>query len=131
MSDGACLIFFRSGRCDLDAAEKSLSARGLSVSRIGDRLDVTWYDGPKLRVALANGKWVKEEAVEIAERHPRARDMANCDVRFEILFDDLDEVLDEINTLVEVQATLQKVSAGYMLNTWNDELSCPGDESAA
>ena len=131
MSDGACLIFFRSGSCDLDAAEKSLSARGLSVSRIGRRLEVTWYDGPKLRVELANGNWVKEEAVEIAERHPRARDMANCDVRFEILFDDLDEVLDEINTLIEVQTTLQKVSAGYMLNTWNGELSCPGDESAA
>lgn len=127
MSDGVCLIFFRSGGYDLEAAARSLASRGLSVSRVGNDLDVTWHGGPKLRVAFVNAKWVQEEAAEVAERHPRALELSTCDVRFEIMFDDLDEVLDEINTLIEVQATLQKATGGYMLNTWNGELSCPGD----
>lgn len=43
----------------------------------------------------------------------------------EILIDDLDGVLDEINTLIEVQGTLQDVTRGFLFNTRNCVLSGP------
>ena len=47
------------------------------------------------------------------------------DAQFEITFGDLDEVLDEINTLIEVQATLQGATHGYQYNAWNRQWSAP------
>jgi len=43
----------------------------------------------------------------------------------EIGIADLDEVLDEINTLIEVQCTLQDATSGYLFNSWNGEVSGP------
>ena len=37
----------------------------------------------------------------------------------------LDTALDEINTLIEVQCTLQDATAGYLFNSWNGKLSAP------
>ncbi len=127
MSDGISMVFFRSGDFDLQAAKASLSARGLSVSHDGDKLTVCWQSGPKIHISICDGEWVQQEAAEIGESSPHAAAMANCNVRFEISFDDFDEVLDEINTLIEVQATLQKSTKGFLFNTWNGELSGPDD----
>ena len=45
--------------------------------------------------------------------------------RFEIEFDNLDEALYEINTLMEVQAALQDASSGLLFLPWNGNLSAP------
>src|SRR5438445_3244081 len=108
MPNGVCLIYFRSGKCDLDSAERVLSERGLTVSRASDFLDVRWENGPRLRVAVTQGERVQEEAAELAESYTHAYEVGQCDARFEITFDELEEVLDEINTLIEVQAALEK-----------------------
>jgi len=121
------MIFFHSGKYDLASAQQSLIHRGLRVSRLVDSLEVQWEMGPILRVGLSNEKWVKQEAAEISERNPRVPALATCDARFEISFEDLDQVLDETNTLIEVQATLQNDTKGYAFNTWNGELMCPDD----
>jgi hypothetical protein len=127
MGDGVSMIFFRSGGYDLDAAARSLAGCGLSVSRLGKHLAVRRADGPELRVGLATGAGVREEAAEVGAGTAHAAPLAGCDARFEIAFDSLDEVLDEINTLIEVQATLQDDTQGFLFNTWNGQLSGPGE----
>jgi hypothetical protein len=44
-------------------------------------------------------------------------------VRFEVLIDDLDEALDEINTLIEVQVALMNATQGFLFNTWIGEVT--------
>ena len=90
-----------------------------------DTLTVRWENGPEMSVAWSADPHVAEEAAEIAEGSPFAAELSRCDARFEIGIEDLDEVLDEINTLIEVQCTLQDATAGYLFNSWNGELSGP------
>jgi hypothetical protein len=54
--------------------------------------------------------------------------MSTLDAAFEISFDDLDKVLAEANTLIEVQRILQQITEGVIVRSWNDELSGPEDE---
>jgi hypothetical protein len=109
----------------VEDAARILIDRGLSVTRRDDELSVRWDDAPELRVVLVQDRYVRDEAEEIGAGSPHADRMRSCDVRFEILIDDLDEVLDEINTLIEVQATLQNATDGFLFNTWNGHLSPP------
>src|SRR5438874_12996646 len=99
------LIFFRSGHGDLDSASVALAERGMSLRRVprefGDELIVGYRRGPQLRVAFVREPYVRQEAAEISGGTPHGAEMRRCDVRFEVLIDDLDTVLDEINTLIE------------------------------
>ena len=45
--------------------------------------------------------------------------MLPCEVRFEILIGDLDEVLQEYNTLFAVQEALAEATGRFLFNTWN------------
>jgi hypothetical protein len=130
MADDASMIFFRSAGFDLDAAAAALADRGLSVRRTNDELTVGFPGGPQLRVAYVQEEYVQEEAEEIGAGSPHAAAMGQCDTRFEILIDDLEAALDEINTLIDVQATLQDATQGFLFNTWNGELAGPFRESA-
>lgn len=131
MADDATLIFFRSGHGDLDTAASVLRGRGLSVQRkrndFGAELVVGFPHGPQLRVAFVVEPYVRAEAEEIGVGSAHAAGMRLCDVRYEILIDDLDGVLDEINTLIDVQAALQKATGGFLFNTWNGKLQGPED----
>jgi hypothetical protein len=66
---------------------------------------------------------VREEAIEIGEGTDYEIAMGDCDARFEVSFEDLDEALDEINTMIEVQVGLQEVCDGILFLTWNGGLS--------
>jgi hypothetical protein len=65
------------------------------------------------------------EAAKIGHGTPHEDALRECDARFEIVIEDLDEALDEINTLMEVQGALQDVSQGFLFLPWNGELSEP------
>lgn len=130
MPDGVSMIFFRCGSpaFAIEDAERLLAEDGLHVTRNGDALSVRWEDGPEVSVSRSASPHVAEEAAEIAEGTPFAAELSRCDARFEIGIEDLAEVLDEINTLIEVQCTLQGATGGYLFNSWNGELS--GSENA-
>jgi hypothetical protein len=127
MAGGVSSVYFRSGALSLGDAARALSERGLSVTQDGERLHVRWDGGPELRVYLARYPWVRQEAAEAGEGTWHAEEMGQCDARFEISFDSLNEVLDEINTLIEVQATLQSLCRGYLCNSWNGNLAGPDE----
>jgi hypothetical protein len=120
-----CMVFFRSGTCDLDAAARSLAGYRLTVTRDGDELSVGWPGSPQFRVCLVVGDLVRAEAAEIGEGTPYESRMQECDARFEIGIDDLDAALDEINTLMEVQGALQDASQGFLFIPWNGNLTEP------
>jgi hypothetical protein len=119
MADDACLVCFRSGRCDLDGAAKALAGCKLVVERRGDELAVHYPGGPVLRIAYAAGGYVAEEAAEIAQRNPLAAALLPCDARFEVLIDDLDAALYEYSTLFAVQEALEDATGGFLFDTWN------------
>ncbi len=127
MSDGTSFIFFQGGPFDLGDAARALTDRGISVTSHSDQLTVRWDDGPEMTIVLARGGHVQQEAAEIGENSPHAAAMSLCDARFEVGFESLDEVLDEINTLIEVQTALQDLTQGFLFNTWNGRLLAPGE----
>lgn len=129
MADGVSMIFFRSSVCDLgiDEAQRLLSARGLQVARDGSVMSVRGGSDPELSVVLSAESHVAEEATEIGEGTPFAAELSHCNARFEIGIADLDAALNEMNTLIEVQWTLQDATHGYLFNSWNGELSGPED----
>jgi hypothetical protein len=122
----ACMVFFRAGTCDLEAAASSLRDQGLEVSQAPDLLVASSDGSPEFRIRLSNAPHVLAEAIEIGAGTPEEAAMRELDARFEVAIDDLDEALDEINTLIEVQAALQEVSNGYLFLSWNGHLSGPG-----
>jgi hypothetical protein len=122
-----CLILFRGSGKGLEEARRLLAGRGLSVTRRGEALAVRWRRGPVLLVRFARGKAAQREARWLAAGTPHVEQLGNCDARYEITFKDLEKVLDEINTLIEVQCTLQDATQGFIYRGWNDNLSPPGE----
>jgi hypothetical protein len=121
------MIFFREAipGVGIDDAERLLGNRGLQVFRTAEILSVCWEGGPKLSITKSVDAHVADEAAEIAEGTSFASEMSRCNARFEISIAELDETLDEINTLIEVQCTLQDATAGYLFNSWNAAISGP------
>ncbi|HEY1336273.1 MAG TPA: hypothetical protein VGF59_02125 [Bryobacteraceae bacterium] len=119
MADDACLVCFRSGRCDIDGAARILTGCKLAVERQGDELSVHYPGGPVLRIVYNAGGYVAEENAEIAQGHPQAAALLPCDARFEVLIDDLDAALREYQTLFAVQEALVDATGGFVFNTWN------------
>ena len=126
MGTSSSFLVYFAGTTTLADASRSL-ARSLSVVEAGDLLRVRWRDGsePEFTVGLGTGDHVAREAAEIGARH--GVDEFNAfDRRFEVGIDDLDAALDETNTLIEVQLTLQDLTSGYLVLSWNGAVQAPG-----
>lgn len=112
-------VYF-AGRATLADAARKLSS--MVVAEEDDQFTVRRFDGPEMLVTLDAGPQVAAEAAEVAEAYDLP-EMAALDRRFEVSFNDLDEVLDEINTLIEVQCHLEDLTGGYVVRSWNHEVS--------
>ncbi|MFD6264277.1 hypothetical protein ACFWDK_20975 [Micromonospora chalcea] len=108
-------------------ADASQRLKSMVVAEESDRFTVQWSDGPQLEVTFDAGPRIVAEAAEVAEDYG-IPEMAAYDRRFQVTFDDLDEVLQEINTLIEVNLQLQDLTGGYVKRSWNDEVSPPYDD---
>lgn len=124
MSD-VCMVFFRCGACDLEAAALAMEGSGLKVQRDGATLVVGRDGSPSFRIGHVTDSHVQVEAAEIGAGSEHEEAMRGCDARFEIEIQDLDEALDEANTLMEVQGALQDACQGYLFLPWNGSLSEP------
>lgn len=117
-------VMFPSGACDLSAAERALRAARFTVVNSGGRLTVSQPGSQHFSVVLSTEEWVALESAEIGERRGEPA-LAACNARFEVSVDDLDAALDEVNTLMELEGTLQDASQGYLFLTWNSNLLPP------
>ena len=120
MSHHVCMILCSSDRLSLDDAKTLLKKDGLTVESENNKLICFRDDSPRFTIHLNQGKEVQAEAKTMSEEYPNYRSkLKNCDARFEISFADLSEVLDEINTLIDIQLTLQDATEGIVFTSWN------------
>ncbi|MFO0572037.1 MAG: hypothetical protein U0263_40820 [Polyangiaceae bacterium] len=124
MSKDSSFLVYIPGACTLEDAERALVAAKLGVTRDGDTLAVRMGTGPTLFVGLNAEPWVVLEATELSE-DSETPEIAECTRRFEVAIEDLEQALDEYNTLFEVQAVLQDLTHGWVLLSWNGELMAP------
>lgn len=120
-------VYFQGEIVNLAAAARAWSDEGLEVTRQPDSLTVSYDDGPEFRINLNTDGYVQEEAADLGQEFGHAEALSRCDRRFEVHFDDLEQVLDEMNTLIQVQGELQSLTGGYAFLAWNCEL-VPPDE---
>lgn len=124
MAKGSSFLLYFEGATTIDDAERALRATKMSITREGDELTVRWKGGPAFYLGVSDEPHVVLEAAEVAEGH-ELPELAKCARRFEVAFDDLDEVLDETNTLFELGATLQDRTRGYLVYAWNGNVIRP------
>jgi hypothetical protein len=121
------LILYHKPGFGIGEAEKALAGGRLSLSRRDDVLAVRWEQGPELFIRHAVGEVVAQEVALLGDDHPHTEGLAACDALFEVSFLDLDEVLDESISLVDVQWTLaDEVAWGFEYLEWNGHLSAIG-----
>ena len=129
MSPHHCAIYFNDPAHDLDAAESALLDIGVDVARDGESLQLSGEDLPSFAVRLLSGPQIAAQAQDIAARWgaatPEGQALSGCDRCFLVAIDDFDEALDEINTMMEVQAALQDLTSGVLFLSWNRQLSLP------
>jgi hypothetical protein len=127
MSTASSFFVYFSGSTTLADASRAL-AGSLNVVETGELLHVRWRDRlePEFTVRFSAGDAVVRAAVELGARHG-IDEFNNLDQRFEVAIDDLPAALDEANTLIEVQLTLQDLTNGYLVLSWNGSVQAPGD----
>ena len=109
---------------DLPAIDAALRAQGLSVTKAGDGLDVSYPGAPAFRVRLEAAEAVRILVQKLREDHPRAR-LAGCTGAIQVEVTDLAAALDEANTLIDIQLALQALAGGYLYTGWNGTLTPP------
>jgi hypothetical protein len=120
------LVFYRKPGFGIDEAERALaSGRGqkLTRARCGEVLAVRCKKGPVLFIRHADGEVVAQEVALLGD-NPHAEGLADCDALFEVSFVDLDEVLDESISLLDVQWTFaDELASGFEYLEWNHTLT--------
>jgi hypothetical protein len=124
-TSGVSLVLFEDEDLSFDHAHEALFDTGLTMIRQGERIAVWWENGPLVYISLAVGEAVRQQAEQIGQATPYAEILSRCSARFEITFDDLQAVREEMNTLLEVQDALQHVTQGFIFNVWNGQLAPP------
>jgi hypothetical protein len=125
-----CLIFFRDAEAQFTPAQlkQLLQNRGLTVSGKPEPFTVQWHDGPKLFVSIEWGRYIVPIIRGLVGRRRKHRTpIAGCDTQVKIELSDVEAVLDEINTLIEVQGTIQDATRGLMYMSWNHNFTGPDD----
>jgi hypothetical protein len=124
------LVFYRRPGFGIDEAERALASgrgRKLTRARRDDVLAVRWKKGPVLFIRHAVGEVVAQEVALLGD-NPHAEGLAGCDALFEVSFLDLDKVLDESISLLEVQWTLaDELAGGFEYLEWNNTLTPIGE----
>ncbi len=126
-----CLFFFRDPKAGFTTARlrDCLLAEGLSITGDEEPLAVQWRHGnPTLYVSIVRGTYVEPIIRGLVGKRRKHRTMIpGCDTYVKIEFRDLDEVLDESNTLNHMQWAIQAATRGLGYNSWNQAMFGPDD----
>ncbi|MGZ0174563.1 MAG: DUF4304 domain-containing protein [Planctomycetales bacterium] len=118
-------LMFQSPGIGLDEAGVLLEGRGFDVEGAkNDELRCECNDIVFL-LSRHEGPDVQHESAMIGDRLNNPTEIEQCDCRFQIGFYELEKVLDEINSLIEIQTTLQDATNAYLFNVWNECVQPP------
>jgi len=123
-----CLLFFR----DPEAAftpqwlKAVLAEEGVTAEGDAEPFALRCGDGPTLYASVVRGEVAAVLATRLMGRGRKHRALANASNAYvEVKFECLDEVLDEMNTLISVQGSLQQATGGLLYCSWNQSFSGP------
>jgi hypothetical protein len=125
-----CLIFFRDPEAEFTSTrlKQVLTSTRLTVTGDEQPFAVRWHNGPTLSVSVQRGSYVETMIRGLVGQRRKHRTLSpGCDTEIRIELPDVETVLDEINTLIEVQCLLQTATRGLMYLSWNQHFAGPDD----
>ena len=126
-----CLLFLRDPEVAFtpERMKKTLLEAGVIAEGEKEPFALRWGDGTTLLYAsIVRGEVAGVLAGRLLGRSRKYRKLAAAnDAYIEITFESLDEVLDEINTLIVVQAALQQATGELLYRSWNQSFSGPDE----
>lgn len=125
MARGSSFQVFFTGPTTLGDAAQALS-RTMHVVEDENGFSVRRAEGaePVLEVGLSTEPNVAAEAQQIAE-YRKIDDFKGFDRRFEVYIDDLERTVEEAGTMADVQRTLQELTGGYAVRSWDGTIDAP------
>lgn len=111
---------FEQGKNEL---EEDGFGRGWCVAQKANVLACGNDESPVFFCRHATGDIAQQELGPILREHQDAEGLAECDSVFEVSFLDLDEALHELNTLMEIEWTLQDATKGFLYLEWNEHFA--------
>ena len=117
-----CLLFFSDPGASFTATrmKRVLLDEGVTVNGETEPFALQWGGGPTLYASIVRGDVASTLAQRLMGRGRKYKAQAeSSDVYIEIKFENLEQVLDEINTLIVVQTTLQQATGGLIYRAWN------------
>jgi hypothetical protein len=128
MARGSSFQVFFTGSTTLGDAAQALS-RTMHVTEDDNGFAVRRAEGaegaePVLGVGLSTEPNVAVEAQQIAD-YRKIDAFKAFDRRFEVYIDDLEQTLGEAETMATVQRTLQELTGGYAVRSWDGTIDPP------
>jgi len=125
-----CLLFFSdpSATFTPERMRQVLADEGVTTEGEVEPFALQWNGGPKLYASIIHGEVPRLLAERLMGRRSKYRALAAAsDSYIEMKFESLEEVLNEINTLIVVQSALQVATGGLLYRSWNQTFSGPED----
>ncbi len=125
-----CLIFFRDPDHEFtpDQLRQVLVAARLSVTGDEQPFAVQYHNGPILSVSVQHATYLETIISGLSGLRRKHRPLIpGCNTQITIELPDVEAVLDESNTLVEAQSTLQAATGGLMYMSWNLKFAGPDE----
>ena len=126
-----CLLFFRDPRAEFTPERMTDVLRDVGLTVAGQRepFTVNCGMGPTMSVSIQRGTQI--EAVIrglVGNRRQYCEYIPGRDVQIKIELNDMDKALDDINTLIQIDAArLQEATSGLMYLSWNQQFTAPND----
>jgi hypothetical protein len=124
-----CLVFFRDPEGTFTPArmKEVLTRWDVTVEGEVEPFALRWFgEDPVFYASMIRGEVAGMLAGRLMGRRRKHRALAeSCDAYIEIKFDNLDEVLDRVDSLLGVQNALQAATDGLAYQSWNQSFFGP------